>query len=207
MKKIIFTLLLLLLTSCNNLNLVIELPEDDIIEVAEEQTTEKNNITNISKQNSKFNKKDLNIQVELFQWRCQDNYKEWINKTYGFSMCLPDNWNAISAYSGRNEEFHDYIEEIWEPIMNKNSFKTKIHIWNNNRLDIIDGYWYWITDPLITKIEWNKLYIDGFERLEWNNLVYKWSLLFINSWSNIVSFYYNKNNEEHKKIITSIETF
>jgi hypothetical protein len=147
--------------------------------------------------NPMFFKKEANL--------CQKNFEIWTNDTYKFSMCLPNDWKSMNWYWKILAEFDDNAVEIWEPIINSNSFKTKIQIWSNNRLDIIDGYWYGVTDPFITKIEWNKLYVDTFERWEWNNLVYKGSLLYINSWSNIISFFYDKNNQDHKIIINSVE--
>lgn len=135
---------------------------------------------------------------------CNENYKKWTNNTYKFSMCLPNSWQSMNWYWKILKAFNDNIVEIWEPIMNQNSFKSQIYIENDKRLDI-KGDWYWITDPIITKIEWNKLYVDGFERLEWNNLVYKWSLLFLYSWDTVIRYFYDNNNEEHKIIMSSVQ--
>ena len=206
MKKFLTTIILIfLLSSCNFLSKKTENVEQKLSNNITYTDLGNSNIINTSNWISNFEKKDLNIQYELSQWICKIGYKEWTNNKYKFSICLPNNWKWVWTYWWEPIELFDEIQWIWK-FNDKNNSISQIDIWNNNRLDIKDWYWYGITDTLITKIEWNKLYIDGFERLEWNNLVYKWSLLFINPWSNIISFFYNKNNKEHNAIISSVSS-
>jgi hypothetical protein len=132
---------------------------------------------------------------------CNDWWKKWENKSYNFTMCMPEDWKWMHAIGWVPEPtITDDMTDIWK----FENFNNSISIWNNDRLDIKTGYWYWITDPIISKIDENRLYVDWFERKDWNKLEYKGTILFFDNNFEIVSFYYNKNDEVHKKVIDSI---
>lgn len=183
MKKITSTILItIVLSSCSYMQEYIDYDQDEIIH--------------------DYNKKsDDNIQKELPQWSCENWYKYWKNKTYKFEMCIPNDWDSIDSFWWRPWDFNDMTEAIWKFEDNNSEAVTSIYIRNNNSVKI---NWYWTTDEFITNIKENKLFVDWFERLEWNELIYKWTFLHLKSWYQIIVFFYDKNDKIQQKIIESI---
>jgi len=182
--------------------IITEIEEEKIIEIFEPVK----NTKSISKKSNSEEKIDYNIQENLFQWTCKDWFKYWKNKKYSYEICIPNNWDAISSFWWTPAKFHDFTETIWEFKQDENwkGLVSSIAIWPNKSMNI---GWFWTTDTRITNIEKNKLFVDWFERLPWNELVYKWTFLHLQSWWEIIVFFYNKNNSVHVEIIEWIKLF
>lgn len=139
---------------------------------------------------------------------CNNWWKKWENKTYWFSLCMPEDWKWMHAIGWIPESIiTDDMLEIWEFNKSSEQLINDIQIWPENpNLDSL-WYWHWITDFEISWIDNWKMYVDWFKREEWNKLQYIKSILFFEGGDILTRFYYDKNDEVHKKVIDSIKLF
>ena len=203
MKKIIFTIFILFaLTSCQNNTELDSKPLLQNIEVSQDEIIVENNIVDNSNRINDFEKEDLNIQDELFQWVCKNGYKYWENKSYWYEICIPKDWDSLSSYTWKPEKFHDYNEDLW---IYKPANLSDIYIEIQYDNQILSDFWSWNIIYKIRDIHNGKVFFDLYDREKNNELVYKWTFMYLYSWNKISSFYFNKQDKESVIVIESIK--
>jgi hypothetical protein len=136
--------------------------------------------------------------------KCDNWWYTWINKTYWYSACIPNNWMWVSPYDWKLIELYDDVEEIWKDEDSK--FNEKISISKIPVDKYNDHDWY--KNYLSYKFKHNnKNYTDFFTSSGSNILNYEFSEMILDAWINneVISFLYDKTNATQNDIIESIE--
>ena len=131
------------------------------------------------------------IKIDNKKVECDSNMKLWKNKTYNFSVCIPNNWWELSEYSWNtysNLRILDNVFSIWDGIDNEINLE-------------------WISKNILSKNDkkysfWEKYIIEHYDD-EQKNISFNY---YLKIWKDkYFRFSFDKKTEEMKDIINSIK--